>query len=61
MMEWSTNIAIVAVVALFVLAIIWRCAKERGEKQVVALLALLPKNSSENSEYWMQSIYGNKY
>ena len=95
---------IVAVVAVFVLAIIWRRSKgKRGEKQVAALLALLPKKrykvindlliqsgghstqidhvvvsvygifvietkyyqgwiyGGENSEYWTQNIYGNKY
>ena len=103
-MEWSTIIMIVAVVAVFVLAIIWRRSKgKRGEKQVAALLALLPKKrykvindlliqsgghstqidhvvvsvygifvietkyyrgwiyGGENSEYWTQNIYGNKY
>lgn len=103
-MQWSTIIMIAAVVALFVLAIIWRRSKgKRGEKQVAALLALLPKKSykvindlliqsgghstqidhvvvsvygifvietkyyqgwiygGENSEFWTQNIYGNKY
>lgn len=103
-MEWSNIIMIAAIVALFVLAIIWRRSKgKRGEKQVAALLALLPKKSykvindlliqsgghstqidhvvvsiygifvietknykgwiygGENSEYWTQNIYGNKY
>lgn len=103
-MEWNTIIMIVAVVAVFVLAIIWRRSKgKRGEKQVAALLALLPKKrykvindlliqsgghstqidhvvvsvygifvietkyyqgwiyGGENSEYWTQNIYGNKY
>lgn len=103
-MEWSTIIMIVAVVAVFVLAIIWRRSKgKRGEKQVAALLALLSKKrykvindllfqsgghstqidhvvvsvygifvietkyyqgwiyGGENSEYWTQNIYGNKY
>lgn len=103
-MDWSTIISIAAVVALFVLVIIWRRSKgKRGEKQVAALLALLPKKSykvindllihsgghstqidhvvvsiygifvietkyfkgwiygGENSEYWTQNIYGNKY
>ena len=103
-MEWSTIILIVAVVFVFVMAIIWRRSKgKRGEKQVAALLALLPKKrykvindlliqsgghstqidhvvvsvygifvietkyyqgwiyGGENSEYWTQNIYGNKY
>ena len=103
-MEWSTIIMIAALVAFFVLAIIWRRSKgKRGEKQVAALLALLPKKSykvindlliqsgghstqmdhvvvsvygifvietkyyqgwvygGENSEFWAQNIYGNKY
>lgn len=103
-MDWSAIISIAAVVALFVLVIIWRRSKgKRGEKQVAALLALLPKKSykvindllihsgghstqidhvvvsiygifvietkyfkgwiygGENSEYWTQNIYGNKY
>lgn len=43
-MEWSTIIMITAIVALFVLAIIWRRSKgKRGEKQVAILLDLLPK------------------
>ena len=95
---------IAAVFAFFVLAIIWQRSKgKRGEKQVAALLALLPKKNykvindlliqsgghstqidhvvlsiygifvietkyyqgwiygGENSEYWTQNIYGNKY
>ncbi len=43
-MDWTAIISILAVVALFVLAIIWRRSKgKRGEKQVAALLSLLPK------------------
>lgn len=103
-MDWNTIIMIVTVIAVFVLAIIWRRSKgKRGEKQVAALLALLPKKrykvindlliqsgghstqidhvvvsvygifvietkyyqgwiyGGENSEYWTQNIYGNKY
>jgi len=97
-------IMIAVFVTLFVLAIIWRRSKgKRGEVQVAALLALLPKKSykvindlliqsegystqidhvvvsvygifvietkyyqgciygGDNSEYWTQNIYGNKY
>lgn len=44
-MEWSSIITIAAIVALFAIAIIWRRSKgKRGEKQVAALLSLLPKN-----------------
>ena len=44
-MDWNSIIEIVAFVALFALVIIWRHTKgKRGEKQVAALLALLPKN-----------------
>lgn len=44
-MDWNSIITIVAFVALFALVIIWRHTKgKRGEKQVAALLALLPKN-----------------
>lgn len=103
-MEWSTIILIIAVVFVFVMAIIWRRSKgKRGEKQVAALLALLSKKrykvindlliqsgghstqidhvvvsvygifvietkyyqgwiyGGENSEYWTQNIFGNKY
>lgn len=43
-MEWSTIITIAALVALFVVVIVWRRSKgKRGEKQVAALLSLLPK------------------
>lgn len=43
-MEWSAIITILAFVALFALVIIWRRSKgKRGEKQVAALLSLLPK------------------
>ena len=102
-MELST-IILLAIIALIVLAIIWHRTKgKRGEMQVAALLALLPKKSykvvndlliqskghstqidhvvvsiygifvietkyyqgwiygGENSEYWTQNIYGNKY
>ena len=103
-MEWSSIIMIAVIVALFLLAIIWRRSKgKRGEMQVAALLSLLPKKNykvindlliqsgghstqidhvvvsvygifvietkyyqgwiygGENSEYWTQNIYGNKY
>ena len=44
--EWSTIMTIVAIVALFVLVIFWRRLKgKRGEKQVAALLAFLPKDN----------------
>jgi hypothetical protein len=102
-MDLSTFI-LLAIITLIVLAIIWRRSKGKlGEKQVAALLALLPKKSykvindlliqsgghstqidhvvvsiygifvietkyyqgwiygGENSEYWTQNIYGNKY
>jgi len=43
-MDWTVIISILAIVALFVLTIIWRRTKgKRGEKQVAALLSLLPK------------------
>ena len=103
-MDWGGILTVVAVIALFVAAIIWRRTKgKRGEKQVSALLSLLPKKDylvindlllqsgghstqvdhvvvsvfgvfvietkyykgwiygGENSEFWTQNIYGNKY
>lgn len=43
-MDWTAIISILAIVALFVFAIIWKRSKgKRGEKQVAALLSLLPK------------------
>ncbi|MBO7525879.1 MAG: NERD domain-containing protein [Clostridia bacterium] len=44
-MSWSSLIPILAFVALIVLSILWRRSKgRRGEKQVAALLSLLPKD-----------------
>lgn len=43
-MDWSSIITVFAVLVLFALVIIWRRTKgKRGEKQVSALLSLLPK------------------
>ena len=43
-MDWTAIISILAVVALFAFAFIWKRSKgKRGEKQVAALLSLLPK------------------
>lgn len=42
-MEWSPIVTIVAIVSLVLLVIIWRRSKgKRGEKQVAAMLSLLP-------------------
>ena len=44
-MNWSSLIPILAFVALIALGILWRRSKgRRGERQVAALLALLPKD-----------------
>ena len=44
-MNWSSVISVICFVALIVLGILWRKTKgRRGEKQVAALLALLPKD-----------------
>ena len=44
-MNYSSTISILVFVALLVLGILWRKSKgKRGEKQVAALLTLLPKD-----------------
>lgn len=44
-MDWSSIIPILAFAGLIALAILWRKSKgRRGERQVAALLSLLPKN-----------------
>lgn len=44
-MNWSSIIPVIGLVVLFVFGIIWRKTKgRRGEKQMAALLAVLPKN-----------------
>lgn len=44
-MNWSSFISVLVFVALIVLGVLWRKTKgRRGEKQVAALLALLPKD-----------------
>lgn len=44
-MNWSSFIFVLGFVALIVLGVVWRKTKgSRGEKQVAALLALLPKD-----------------
>ena len=44
-MDWSSLIPIIAFVTLLVFGILWRKSKgRRGEKQVAALLSLLPKD-----------------
>ena len=43
-MDWNAIITIAAIVAIFVLVILWRRSKgKRGEKQVAVLLSLLPQ------------------
>jgi hypothetical protein len=44
-LNWSSFISVLVFVALIVLGVLWRKTKgRRGEKQVAALLALLPKD-----------------